>query len=78
MKICPVAQDLDLADFTHSFEADVLHALRARRELRLAEWFAAGHHEHFIVGHKAEHRLNVAGLVRGHPCGDQIRSEKLS
>jgi hypothetical protein len=46
--------------------------LGARRELRLAERLAAGHHEQHIVGHKAEHGFDVAGLARGHPSGDQI------
>jgi hypothetical protein len=44
-----------------------------RRPQRLfAERLATGDHEHHVVGHQAEHRVDVAGLACRHPGRDQL------
>src|SRR5258706_2241524 len=70
-QIGPLAEHFELLDLGLSFYADILHALRHRRKLGFAEGFLAGNHEDNIVGHEAQHRLEITRFARLHLCVDQ-------
>mgnify|MGYP003693959011 CR=1 FL=1 len=45
---------------------------RGGSEGRLAKGFAPRHQELNVIGHKAEHRLGIAGLASRHPLGNEV------
>src|SRR5436190_9154416 len=68
----PVAESLELLDFTYSVDAEVLHVAVVGREGFFSERLLTRNHEHDVIRHQVEHRREITRFAGGEPGFHQV------